>query len=476
MAKKELTNAELEALYEKYRADKKFVKSLDAKTTVALANFIKKRGLKEKADQYACISWINWPEETMQRAYLLAANGYIARSIREYELDGGDAGKLAIIKEFFQTKLGFNADKHVTEGISKEETAEKIRADLGFATAEGPCTEVNLIAARDAIRSAKNTLKLASESTSKIQDLIVAATKAVGGLPPLVQKSKTTVAALSELSSILSSAEQREAVINRRIDELARDEARLSCAISENVTDDLLKMIPPQDNVHGFNRYVADNWGSIKEITRRVYEVPGYMDATLFFHGAAKTLEDAQKFMMKLRGQLPYGAAIFTDQGPTLIAPDLEDEQMKLRYIDKNDVFSKILDRAEADNKIVEKITQKKVVASRKKIIIDEFKKNPKKLEEVRKRRQAGEKVDVSGLNAYAKDAGGWVNGYTGPSVTIDDEQEIIDEIIYGDAVDVAPIAIMGMNSEGNFEKIDVAMDIPAEYTIEDTLAKRDIQ
>lgn len=478
MTKKELSAAHLEDLYYRVKADPKLIKSLDVDSVTSLLSFIKKLGLKAKAEQYACISWINWQEEAMQRAYLLAANGYISRSIREYELDGADAAEVATLRKFFSDKLGFNADKHVTEGIAPTETKDSIRRELGFAVAEGPCETVNLIAARDAIRSAKNTLKVAVESTSTLEKLIRSIAETISRLPAQLQKS--TITAVDELSVQLKLAEQKGAVITRRLDELAQSEARLSCAITQDVTADLLNVIPPQDNVHGFNRYCADNWGSIKEITRRVYEVPGYLDATIYFHGATRTAEEADKFLMRIRSQLPYGAAIIADNGPTLIAPDLENEQMKMKYIDQGDVFTKILDRAEQDQKIVEKITGKKTRDSRKKIIVDEFKKNPRKLSEVRQQRKAGKKVDASGLNAYAADATGWVNGYKGPSVSLDDEQEIIDEVlgtmeddtIYGYADGVAPIGIMGMNAAGEFEKIDVALDIPEEYAIEDTLAK----
>lgn len=478
MAKKELSNAQLEELYLRLKEDKNLVKTLDQKTANALGSFIRKRGLKKKPDQFACISWINWAQESMQRAYLLAANGYISRSIREYELDGADAGEVAIIKKFFENKLGFNADKHVTEGIAPTDSREKVRADLGFAKAEGPCPEVNLVAARDAIRNAKNTLKLASESVKTIPDKIREVAAAILKGP----KTFTTQTVLAALSRSITEAEQKAAVIDRRIAELNIDEARLSCAISRDVPAELLELIPPQDNVHGFNRYCADNWGIIKDITRRVYETPGYLDATIFFHGAASTHEAADKLLMRLREQLPYETAIFADNAPTLIAPDLEDDQMKMKYIDQSDVFTKILDRAEQDNKIVSKITGKKMVNSRKKIIIDEFKKNPKKVATTRKARKEGKKVDVSGLNNYADSAKGWVSNLTGPTIDLDDEQEIIDdvlnsdefadEVVYGDAVDVAPIAIMGMNSEGKFEKVDVAFDIPAEYTIEGNLNK----
>jgi hypothetical protein len=500
MAKKELSNAQLEEIYLRVKEDKNFVKTLDQKTVNALMTFIRKRGLKSKAEQFACISWINWAQESMQRAYLLAANGYIARSIREYELDGADAAEVAVIRKFLGSKLGFNADKHVTEGIAANDSREKIRNELGFAINEGPSESFNPIAARDAIRNARNTLKLAAESTAKIPDQIrtVAAT---------ILKSPKTVASqsvLRELSQAITDAEQRSAVINRRIAELTADEARLSCAITRDVPAELLELIPPQDNVHGFNRYCADNWGMIKDITRRVYETPGYLDATIFFHGAAKSREDADKLLIRLRDQLPYETAIFADNGPTLIAPDLEDDQLKMKYVDQGDVFTKILDRAEQDNKIASKITGKKMVTSRKKIVIDEFKKNPKKLADARKSRSEGKKIDVSGLNGYAESAKGWVSNLSGPSVTLDDEQEIIDEvlrdetfvetstvetvetvetpavetvetddeIVYGDAVDCAPIGVFGMNAEGKLEKIDVAFDIPAEYTIEGNMKK----
>ncbi len=477
MAKKELSNAQLEEIYLRCKADKNHIKSLDKRTTDALGAFIRKRGLKKHADQHACISWINWPQETMQRAYLIAANGYIARSIREYELDGADAAEVAIIRKFLMNKLAFNADKHVTEGIAPTDSREKIRAELSFAVTEGPCPEVNLVAARDAIRNAKNTLSLAVTSVNTLPDKIrkVAA---------IVMKQPKTVASqslLSELSGMITDSEQKAAVIDRRIAELSLDEARLSCAITRDVPAELLELIPPQDNVHGFNRYCADNWGIIKDLTRRIYETPGYLDATVFFHGATKTREDADKLLMRIKDQLPYETAIFSDQGPMLIAPDLEDDQLKMKYIDSGDVFSKILDRAEQDNKIVGKITGKKMTMSRKKMIIDEFKKDPKKVVTTRKSRKEGKKVDVSGLNTYAESAKGWVSNLSGPTIDLDDEQEIIDEVlasdefveevveetVYGTAVDVAPIAIMGMNAEGGFEKVDVAFDIPAEYTIE---------
>lgn len=330
MTKKELSVEYLEDLYVRAKADPKLIKSLDADTVTSLLSFIKKRGLKAHPDQYACISWINWPEETMQRAYLIAANGYISRSIREYELDGADEAEVATLKRFFVKKLGFNADRHVTEGIAQTETKEGLRSELGFGVSEGPSTEVNLIAARDAIRSARNTIKLASESN--LEGLVRSIATTISRLPSATQKSLEPV--IDELTVQLNSAEQKSAVLARRINELNADEARLSCAISQDVTADLLNVIPPQDNVHGFNRYCADNWGSIKEITRRVYEVPGYMDATLFFHGATNTAEEADKFLMRIRGQLPYGAAIFADNGPTLIAPDLENDQLRLKYID----------------------------------------------------------------------------------------------------------------------------------------------
>lgn len=447
MTKKELTKERIEELIIAARVDPSIVNTWTDDVAVTVMSYMRKRGIIQKSDQWACISFINWPEMLMQRFYLVAVNAYIARAVREYRIGGAPEADCIAVEKFFAEKLKFNAEKHVLDGLDKNKTKEQIVNELGF----GPNNTVTdeetnsltkeqvslLTAARDSVRSAKNIAELVRGTTTD---------------------------------------SGRRDVLTRRIDALEVSNARLTNILGGHGLDDALENIPPVDNVHYFNRFCSDNYASIRKLTSVVYDVPEDMETTLWFHGAAGSLGDIERFQAKIYKECNYGAYIVGNGAPTLIAPDLIPEEANRKY-GNIDVMNDILDRAERDQNIAQRITKKKARDTRKKVILDDFRKNPKKRQAALAAKNAGKKFDSSDITTYNKASASFRPGNTG-DIDSDDEQEIIDEIIGSETpeeiVDESnkPIRILGTDSDGNFGEVECKFNIPDEYSFEASAAK----
>lgn len=461
MTKKELTNERIEDLIVAASNDPSIVNTWTDDVAVTVMSYMRKRGIIQKSDQWACISYINWAESLMQRFYLIAVNAYIARSLREYRIGGASEADCMAVEKFFAEKLKFNAEKHVLDGLDPKLSREKLVNDLGFDFAAannehsaetGVLTkeQVSLLtAARDSIRSAKNVAELVRSTISD---------------------------------------SGRKDVLTRRIDALELSNARITNILGSDALNDALENIPPIDNVHYFNRFCSDNYAGLRKLTSAVYNVPEDMETTVWFHGAANSLAEIERFQGKIYKECSYGAYILGNGAPTLIAPDLVPEEANRKY-GNIDVMNDILDRAERDQNIAQKITKKKAKDTRKKVILDDFKKNPNKKAAAIRARKANAKFDASGITSYNRAAASFRPG-NDADVDSDEEQEIIDEIIGAGGNEVnetesteeginngtqegnKPIRILGTDASGSFGAVECTFDIPDEYSFEASASK----
>jgi len=449
MPKKELTNKDIEDLIEQAAADSNVTKDWSDEVSIKVLSYMRKRGVLHKSNQYACLSFINWSESLMQRFYLVAANAYIDRAITEHRMNGAPENECQIIEKFFRQKLCFNSAKHVMDGLDEGMSRERIISELGIsATSDNSSSAPEaltkeqksiLTATRDSIRSAKNVAELIKDQTKD---------------------------------------PSRRDVMQRRIDELQVSNARISNLLGDNSRDILkaLDCIPPVDNVHYFSRFCSDNYEHIRKLTSLAYNVPDDMEAHIWFHGAASTLPEIEKFMRDIHKQCSFGAFIIGNAGSTPIAPDLEPSEAERKYGTNTDIISSMIDAAEKSQNIVEKITKKNIRDARKKTILDDFKKNPTTRKKAIMARRAGKKFDATGINKYSKLVGAFRPNNT-VDLDSDDEQEIIDEVIKteveveyaDDDVDnnIKPIRVMGIDKDGNFGEADVRFNIPDEYAFE---------
>lgn len=453
MTKKELTNERIEELIVAARADPSVVNTWTDDVAVTVMSYMRKRGIIQKSDQWACISFINWPESLMQRFYLVAVNAYIARALREYRIGGAPESDCMAVEKFFAEKLKFNAEKHVLDGLDKKMSREDLIADLGFSVESpglnnGSINNTNILtkeqvslltAARDSVRSAKNVAELVRNTVTD---------------------------------------SGRKDVLTRRIDALEVSNARLTNILGSDALNDALENIPPVDNIHYFNRFCSDNYASLRKLTSTVYNVPEDMETTVWFHGAASSISEIERFQGKIYKECSYGAYILGNGAPTLIAPDLIPEEANRKY-GNIDVMNDILDRAERDQNIAQKITKKKAKDTRKKVILDDFKNNPKKRQAAINARKNGTKFDASGITSYNRAAASFRPG-NDADIDSDEEQEIIDDIIaeetstevQGVQEGNKPIRILGTDASGNFGEVECTFDIPDEYSFEAKAAK----
>lgn len=454
MSKKELSREQIEDLIVKAKVDPHITKQWPDNVAIQVYAYMRKRGLLPENTTYGVISYINWKDELMQRFYLLAVNAYIGRSIKELELNESmPAEEIAVVKKFFNEKLCFNAYKHVEEGLEPGVTREEIVKSLGFQLNNGYPTGFSdslteeqrgvLSSARDSIRAARNAVK--------------------------------------ECQRVISNTSAHYDVLTRRLADIDAMNSKLSNLLGDNSERvlEMLNHIPPVDNIHYFNRFCSDNWSVLRELTSKTFNVPKDMELTLWFHGASNTESGARTLLKQIHNQCTFGAIIIGNKAPALIAPDLEPEEATVRFDASNDLINKIIDRAEKDQKIVEKITKKKIRSGRKKAILDEFKKDPNKREKTKTDRKQGVKTDVTGLREYARSVGKFRPG-NDTTIDSDEEQEIVDEVLKEteednsgdnvcsvDAEDCKPIAVFGMNSEGKFDKVDVHFQIPDSMSFE---------
>lgn len=465
MTKKELTNERIEDLIVAASNDPSIVNTWTDDVAVTVMSYMRKRGIIQKSDQWACISYINWAESLMQRFYLVAVNAYIARSLREYRIGGAPEADCMAIEKFFAEKLKFNAEKHVLDGLDKKMSRETLVGNLGFDS-------------RAANNEYSNASANATELTKEQTSLLTAARDSV--------RSAKNVAELIR-SNISDSG--RKDVMTRRIADLELSNARLTNILGSDALNDALENIPPIDNVHYFNRFCSDNYAGLRKLTSAIYNVPEDMETTIWFHGAANSLAEIERFQGKIYKECSYGAYILGNGAPTLIAPDLVPEEANRKY-GNIDVMNDILDRAERDQNIAQKITKKKAKDTRKKVILDDFKKHPNKKAAAIKARKANAKFDASGITSYNRAAASFRPG-NDADIDSDEEQELIDEIIGAEGVNEVednegisegvqegnkPIRIIGTDASGSFGAVECTFDIPDEYSFEASASKESEQ
>lgn len=470
MAKRELTNKELDELAEKIFARPELVKELSEDTLLQFNRFRRTRGFI-KPTQWACLSFINWEERLMQRLYLTAANGYIFRALEDYRKDIDASSPEAIqermneciiIEKFLNDKLFYNPDKHVrssAEDIDKEELIENILTASGRELSKSSTDaeqvssvphSVNIKVAYDAIRNASNVLKTVTKSLEPVN-------KDDPNDPMILFKEKHDV-------------------LTRRLHDLNVSGARIAASMKPELRETLKGLLdhaPPDDNVHFFDRYISENFADLKEITSAIFNVPKDMGASIWFHGATGSLAETEKFMQKIHKELAYGAVIASNGGLVGLAPDLEQQDV-IRQYNNVDVMTNILDRAEEDQKIISKITKKKARRARKKAILDDFKKSgvPKNIK------------DPLGLKEYLHGATQFrdING-SSTLITEEDNEEIVKEVLAEQGVTLedtqeddgmSTFRVMGMDSSGNFGEVDIRCHVPDEYAMEANATKQE--
>lgn len=456
MAKRELTNKELDELAEKIFARPELVKELSEDTLLQFNKFRRTRGFI-KPTQWACISFINWEERLMQRLYLTAANGYIFRALEDYRKDIDASSPEAmqermnectIIEKFLNDKLFYNPDKHVrssAEDLDKDILIESILTSSGKELSSEDATVVdsptNIKVAYDAIKNAVNVLKTVTKSL-----------EATSPEDPM-QLFK-----------------EKHDVLVRRLHDLNVSGARIAASMKPELRKTLKGLLdhaPPDDNIHYFDRYISENFTDLKEITSAIFNVPKDLGSSIWFHGATGSLVETEKFMHKIHKELAYGAVIASNGGLVGLAPDLEQKDVVRQY-NNVDVMTNILDRAEEDQKIISKITKKKARRARKKAILDDFKKSgtPKNIK------------DPLGIKEYLHGATQFRDIHGSSSlITDEDNEEIVKEVLAEQGVtlednadedpSMSTFRIMGMDSSGNFGEVDIKCHIPDEYAME---------
>lgn len=508
MTKKELSNAELEELIELADADPNVVNTWSEKTVIKVYSYMRKRGVLQKSNQYACMTFINWPEYLMQRFYLVAANAYIDRAITEHRMNGAPETECEILENFFRKKLCFNGAKHVMDGIDVGITREKVIEEMNIAESNDQSGSVPqlltkeqksiMTATRDSIRSAKNVIELVVGQLSNDKsfvELVEAKNKAEALLVQTGNNKtiKEIVGAMDNVINRYTNDSARRDVMRRRLDELQLANAKISNMLGDSSRDILkvLDFLPPVDNIHYFNRFCSDNYEHIRKLTSLAYNVPDDMETTIWFHGAADTLPKIEKFQQAIHKQCSLGAIIVGNAGATHIAPDLEPQESERKYGSATDVISSMIDAAEKSQNIVEKIVKKNIKDSRKKVILDDFKKNPVMRKKALMARKAGNKFDATGISNYTRLVGTF-RPHNMADLDSDDEQEIVDELITENPEDfnaedehdeqdegTKPIRVLGIGADGQFGEIDVKFDIPDEYAFEAAAlqdSKKDIQ
>lgn len=496
MTKKELTNAELEELIEKADENPDIILTWPEKTVIKVQSYMRKRGVMQHSNQYACLTFINWPENLMQRFYLVAANAYIDRAITEHRMNGAPEAECEILENFFRKKLCFNGAKHVMDGLDEGVTREKIISELNIS----PSSDISgvtpqqltkeqksvLMATRDSIRSAKNTLELVIGQLSNDKH-VRKLTDAKSTLEEIAKQTgtqkefKDIIAAMNGAINGYENDHSRRDVMRRRLNELQGANAKVSNMLGDASKEILkaLECLPPVDNVHYFGRFCSDNYEHIRKLTALAYNVPDDMETSIWFHGAADSLQKIEKFQRDIHKQCSLGAFIIGNAGITHIAPDLEPKEAERKYGSNTDVVSSMIDAAEKSQNIVEKIVKKNIKDSRKKAILDDFKKNPAARKKAIAARKAGKKVDATGIGNYTKLVGTF-RPNNSADLNSDDEQEIVDEIIKesGEDVDeiidegVKPIRVLGIGADGQFGEVDVKFDIPDEFAFEASAAR----
>ena len=401
----------LRELSARITSDPEFINNMDPAEVVELRKQLDPLGSIAKTKKsYVNMSIVNWRESYLRKLFMTAMVGYLYRIADEYESEEEIARENArfaklteqmdtnseefktaqgvhddrvklilstsrgIIKRFLNRNFNYNPDVHV-RGSHTDAKTDPERKDKD-----------------DLIRETCLQAESASMIENKMQEKPEAYYKF--NRNSLLTVYNHTVEVTNCLKSALSvmldphvDIEDKQGVLIKKYKQL-RDIADELKKVAEPLvaadTIDAIKIDPPADVYHNFNRYFTNHYEQLREVCKALFNEKPDLEYAITLYDTFKTPEAAREY--KIQHESEFRSEVFTIESGavTLLGPFNENRQRVNFYNKNTEVMKRMMEQMESDHKLGKDLMEKKVRKEKKKNI-DEM------------------GVDNPGLAAYAK-------------------------------------------------------------------------
>jgi DNA-directed RNA polymerase subunit F len=362
------------------------------------------------------------------------------------------------VTKFLDRNFNFNPDKHVRSAksvVPADSDPERAAAlaKIIETTKNIDTTAVDKKLSEDPERALKYLRDCAKITTNSTGEAMEELKKAIVTTAQLLQ-SVATIAPPETASAI----EDAQLVMLKKYKRLADVKASLDKVAAPLIAADTLDAVrvqPPTDVLHHYNRYMSNHYEYLRDIVTAFYNEKSDTEFMVLLYSTHETAEDARQFRIQHDNEFRTSVITVENAGATLLGPFKENRE-RLDYYNKNtEVLKRMAEQLDADQKLGKDLMEKQV--------------REKKRENIRT-----DGPDAPGLTAYGK-AGNEVQQFGAKKVnTREDIAEMVaaesagsstkstvtervgfdDEYVPDDAIVVdAFVPVMGDDGEMTLEK-----------------------
>ena len=384
---------ELRKLADRITENPDEVYDLDPAKVIELRKYLNPLGnVISSKKSYANISLINWQERYQRKFHMTALVGYLYRALEEYEPED----------EFMREKARFEKSLEV-KGANKEELTKEheSRMKLIKSTVHGMVKKYldrNFEYNPDLhLRGSHSGNKSDPERKPKdqlIRETCFVAEKSQRTESVLKNKPDQSYEYLREkllttYQTALESADTVKKVISVMIDpdtdlsdkqsilfkkykqlnDLVIDMKKLVEPIAAADTISALKVDPPTDVFHQFDRYMTNHYEQLRDVVQALYNEKPDFEYAVIYYDSFKTPESARDYRIQHESEFRTEVITVENSAVTLLGPFKENRQRVDFYNKNTEVMKRMMEQLESDHKLGKDLMEKQVKTKKKKNI-----------------------------------------------------------------------------------------------------------
>lgn len=260
-----------------------------------------------------------------------------------------------IIREFFDRNFSYNVDKHI-RGAHKKQEVQRSVDEFRQTRSRGAEVAEKISASPDKVFNFLKSNVLLSQSL-------------------LTQITETLTSINTTMIDDSLDFADKKAILMRsqlKLEKLNTEFKKISEPLSKADTLYGLEVNPPADVFYHFDRFMANHYEELRDITDVVYTERADIDDIIINYDSftdETCVQDAKDFVAQHDGEFKQEPIIIENNGITLLGP-FKENKAKINYYNKNTQLLKdMTDQAEVDQRLGKDIIEKRVKDKKKKNI-----------------------------------------------------------------------------------------------------------
>lgn len=377
------------------------INNLDNDQLIELGKYLNPAGnvISEK-HSFINVSLINTRDEYIKKLLMTALVGYVYRTAKEYEpedelaacdkkyadlLDrmkrGGAAeeeiaevGKQQLaehklivdtcrklVTKFLDRNFQYNPDRHILSAHSVDAATDD--PERNDARIKEICKQAELAPAVESKLSSK-----VPATYNYLRENLMAAYQEILSAQEAIKAATNTM-----LDPTIDIADKKSILLKKymALNKITADMKKLVDPISAADTVEACRVEPPKDVFHHFQRYYANHFEQLRDITRVFYAEKPDLEFAVIYYDTYKTEAEAIEARNQQLNDLKFEVSTISNQGTTLLGPFKENRSRVDYYNKHTEVLKRMHEQLELDHKLGKDLMEKKVKNQKKKNIAE---------------------------------------------------------------------------------------------------------